>query len=376
MLRGFRKNLDIIIIIIVVAFVFTIFYGTFYRRSQGPVQSAEAAATVNNTVISFYDLENQFRNFISQFDNQYLNQLDENSINYLKRMTLESMINNELLYQEAKSRKVKVANDEVNAKLNAIKANFPSDTEFQNYLRYQGFNINDLRESIKRDLMVTNLIDSINEGIVIPPEDIQKYYEENQKMFSTPNQYHLLQMTFVSQEAADKILKKVNLGEDFSTLAKSNSLDSYAQKGGDAGWISEDALPNEVKDILIPLKDRPGVVTPVIKVDNNYQVYKLVETKPAEEKTLDESKEQIRTILENEQKKVKLEHLIAEIREKSKIVISDSLVATGIVESSPSPTVSPATEPSTSPATSLETETTPATNDISDGQPTTTSPNQ
>ena len=211
-----------------VAFVFTIFYGTFSRRSQNPSQSAAAAATVNNTVITIYDLENQFRNFISQFDNKYLNELDEQGINYLKRLTLESMINNELLHQEAKSRKIKVNNNDINTRLNEIKANFPSDREFQNYLQYNGIRINDMRESIKRDLMITHLTNSLYESIVIPPEDINNYYEENKSLFSTPTQYHLNQMTFPSQEEAEKVYKRVSLGEDFSNLAKLNSIDTYA----------------------------------------------------------------------------------------------------------------------------------------------------
>jgi len=330
MLRGFRKNLNVIIIIVVVAFVFTIFYGTFTRRSQNSSQNVAAAATVNNTVITIYDLENQFRNFISQFDNKYLNELDEKGVNYLKRLTLESMINNELLYQEAKSRKIKVSNDEINARLNEIKANFPSDREFQNYLQYQGIRINDLRESLKRDLMITHLTDSLYESIIIPPEDIKNYYEKNKSLFSTPAQYHLYQMTFTSQEEAEKVYKRVNLGEDFSSLAKTYSTDSYASQGGDAGWISENALPNEVKDILIEMKENLGSVTPIVKIGDNYQFFKLIETKPAEEKTLEESQEEIKVILENEQKKVKLEHLIAEIREKANIVYSESILASSL----------------------------------------------
>lgn len=357
MLRGLRKNLDVIIIIIVVAFVFTIFYGTFTRRSQSPSQGAASAATVNNTVITIYDLENQFRNFISQFDNRYLNELDEQGINYLKRLTLESMINNELLYQEAKSRKIKVNNNDINTRLNEIKANFPSEKEFQNYLQYNGIRINDMRESIKRDLMITNLTNSLYESIVIPPEDINNYYEENKSLFSIPAQYHLYQMTFTSQEEAEKIYKRVNLGEDFSNLAKSSSTDTYASQGGDAGWISENALPNEAINVIKELKEKLGSVTPIVKVGNNYQFFKLIEYKPAEEKTFEESQEEIKVILENEQKKVKLEHLIAEIRDKSNIVYSESILASGLVsETSPTEPVESENSAAPSPESSEPTE--------------------
>ena len=218
-------------------------------------------------------------------------------------------------------------NNDINTRLNEIKANFPSDREFQNYLQYNGIRINDMRESIKRDLMITHLTNSLYESIVIPPEDINNYYEENKSLFSTPTQYHLNQMTFPSQEEAEKVYKRISLGEDFSNLAKLNSIDTYASQGGDAGWISENALPNEAKDSIIELKDKLGV-TPIEKSEttiNSLNLLKPNQLRIKHWKSLRRNK-----VFSKTSKRVKLEHLVAEIRNKSKIEYSESILASGI----------------------------------------------
>ncbi|MEI6157569.1 MAG: SurA N-terminal domain-containing protein, partial [Atribacterota bacterium] len=348
------------IIILVVTFVGTLFYGTYYRRSRGPVQPEAVAATVNDTPITYFELENQFRNFISQFDNKYLSQLDEKGIDYLRRMTLENMIDNQLLYQEAQSRNLKVSDQDVNMKLKEFEANFPSPEEFKKYLEYQypQASMDDFKESLRRDLQTNVLVNSLNEGIQIPDADIQKYYNDNKQLLSIPNQYHLAQVTQITAEEADKIIKKLNLGEDFAATAKANSLDSTAKNGGDAGWIPENRLPQEAKDAIIALKDKPGAITSVIKTGSSFQIFKVMEFKPGQEKNLEESREQIKTILENEQKRVKLDHLVAELRQKSTITLAEAFNTT------PSPSGSASLATSPSPASTVTGNSTPQASEI------------
>ncbi|BER91868.1 MAG: hypothetical protein PWP42_118 [Candidatus Atribacteria bacterium] len=324
MMRSLRKNLDVILIIVVVAFAVTIYYGYgAYRRSGRTTQAA--AATVNNTVITFSELDTAFRNLLSRYDSKTLNQMDEKAFEFLRMMTLENLINNELLYQEARSRKIKVSAQEIEEQLNAIKANFPSEKEFNDFLSYQRLSLPVLRESIKRELMIQKLIDSLAQDIEIPEEEIQKYYDEHISLFTTPAQYHLRQITVPSQEEADKALKRIYLGEDFSKVAQEISQDQYASNGGDLGWVSEALIPEEARGAIKELADQPNAVTGVIKIGDLYRIYQVLEFKPEQVTPFEEAKEDIRKILENEQKNVRLEHLISELREKSTITISEAL---------------------------------------------------
>ncbi|MEN3184400.1 MAG: SurA N-terminal domain-containing protein [Atribacterota bacterium] len=324
MMRTLRKNLDIILIIVVVAFAVTIYYGYgSYRRSGRTGQAI--AATVNNTAISFYALDQAFRNFLSQYDSKTLSSWDEKTFDLVRRLVLENLINNELLYQEARARRVHVSTRDVETELGKIRAQFPSEGEFRRYLEYQGLTLSALRESIRRELMIQKLTESLVADLPIPDEEVTKYYEEHRDLFTTPAQYHLLRMTFLTKEDAEKALRRLYLGEDFAKVAQEVSLDEVAQKGGDLGWVSETTLPQEVREALEKVKEDPRNVTPPIQVGNTYAVYRVLEWKPRETKPLEEVKDTIRQYLLAEQKRVRTEHLLAELRKKSTITISESL---------------------------------------------------
>lgn len=332
MMRALRKNLDIILIIVVVSFAVTIYYGYgSYRRSGRTGQAI--AATVNHTAISFYTLDQAFRNFLSQYDSKTLSSWDEKTFELLRRLILENLINNELLYQEAQARKIRISSEDVETAIEKIRAQFPSENEFRRYLEYQGLTLSVLRESVRRELMIRELTESLVADLPIPDEEIQKYYEEHQDLFTTPAQYHLLKMTFPTKESAEKALRRLYLGEDFAKVAQEASLDEVAKKGGDLGWISETQLPQEVREALERVKDDPRNVTPPIQLENTYLLYRVLEWKPREVKPLEDVKENIRQYLLEEQKRVKTEHLLAELRKKSTITISEAFT----IETSPEP---------------------------------------
>lgn len=324
MMRTLRKNLDIILIIVVVAFAVTIYYGYgSYRRSGRTGQAI--AATVNNTAISFYALDQAFRNFLSQYDSKTLSSWDEKTFDLVRRLVLENLINNELLYQEARARGIRVSTRDIETEVGKIRAQFPSESEFRRYLEYQGLTLSALRESIRRELMIQKLTESLIADLPIPDEEVTKYYEEHQDLFTTPAQYRLLRMTFLTKEDAEKALRRLYLGEDFAKVAREVSLDEVAQKGGDLGWVSETILPQEAREVLEKIKEDPRNVTPPIQVGNTYVVYRVLEWKPRETKPLEEVKDAIRQYLLAEQKRVRTEHLLAELRKKSTITISEAL---------------------------------------------------
>lgn len=327
MMRALRKNLDIILIIVVVAFAVTIYYGYgSYRRTSRSSQAV--AATVNDATITFYELDQAFRNILSRYDSKTLSQFDEKTFDFLRHLTLENLINNELLYQEAKSRRIKVSNQEIKSELDRLKSTFASEKEFRNFLEYERITLRDLQASLQRELMIQKLTDSLTEGIEVPEEEVKKYYKEHRSLFTTPAQYHLARMTFATQEAAEKALKRLYLGENFATVAKETSIDASAKQGGDMGWVSETQIPKEVEEAIQEIQDNPKAVTPIISQNNLFSIYQVLEWKPQEEKTYEEVKEEIRKILLNEQKSVKTDHLLAELRKKSTIKVSEFLEPT------------------------------------------------
>ena len=90
-----------------------------------------------------------------------------------------------------------------------------------------------------------------------------------------------LQIIVVETSAqADRVLERLNKGEDFATVAKEVSVDPTAADGGNMGRIDPAALRSEFRDALRGVT--AGKVTGIIRTPSGYAILKVV---PAAEST-------------------------------------------------------------------------------------------
>ncbi|WP_404980069.1 MULTISPECIES: peptidylprolyl isomerase [unclassified Caballeronia] len=83
------------------------------------------------------------------------------------------------------------------------------------------------------------------------------------------------------QAKADAVLKQAQAGEDFSKLAKQNSQDTDASKGGDLGFRTQGTLPAGIVSAVSGL--RPGQVVPtLLRTDGGFEIVKLVDRRASE----------------------------------------------------------------------------------------------
>jgi parvulin-like peptidyl-prolyl isomerase len=130
--------------------------------------------------------------------------------------------------------------------------------------------------------------------------DIEKAYEASKSAFLVPRQFQLAQI-FVTlakdadkntEDAAKKKLADVQAklkqpGFDFSAIATASSDDKEsAPRGGEIGWISEPQLRPELKPQVMGLAKNS--VTEAIKLDDGWHVLKLIDTKAAYTRPLNE----------------------------------------------------------------------------------------
>lgn len=90
------------------------------------------------------------------------------------------------------------------------------------------------------------------------------YTEENQKVYKTVRAKHILVKT---EEEAEEIMKKLENGEDFDTLARQYSFCPSKEKGGDLGFFNRGQMVPEFENaafstpiggIVGPVKTRFG----------------------------------------------------------------------------------------------------------------------
>lgn len=153
-------------------------------------------------------------------------------------------------------------------------------------------------------------LDTLKKGISVSEEDLRKYYTENEKRYTTPEERrasHILIKAEKSAPQADRAKAKAKaealLAElkknpaAFADLARKNSEDpGSAEKGGDLDFFGRGAMVKPFEDAAFGLK--PEELSAVVESDFGYHIIKLAAVKGGEKRSF----ESLRAELEGEVK--------------------------------------------------------------------------
>ena len=141
------------------------------------------------------------------------------------------------------------------------------------------------KKQVKVDYISLNVADIAKE-IKVTDEELKQYYQDNLSSFTQNEQRrisHIL-IEFSDDEntakiEAEAILARLEQGEDFATLAKELSNDTFSgENGGDLEWL-EPGVMEESFDVAALSLVKVGDITPLVKTSFGYHVIKLTEYK-------------------------------------------------------------------------------------------------
>jgi len=172
--------------------------------------------------------------------------------------------------------------------------------------------LNDLRQRL--------VIDALYKRITakeLTDEKVEQYYKENKAKYTKESvrASHILVKT---EADAKNILKELNEGSGFETLAQKYSLDPSREKGGDLGFISRGQMAPEFDRALFELK-KVGYISPIVKTRFGYHIIKL--TSEAQKKT--ESFSQVKNMIRRDLERELIKNYINRVKKEAKISISE-----------------------------------------------------
>jgi peptidyl-prolyl cis-trans isomerase D len=118
-----------------------------------------------------------------------------------------------------------------------------------------------------------------------------------------------------ARERADRVVKEARGGKDFAELAKRESDDPSAPKGGDAGWIVQGQTAPDVEKVIFSLAK--GAVSDVVETPVGFQIFKVEDIKAERTPSLKEAAAEITRILKNEKAKREAARIADRDREKA-----------------------------------------------------------
>ncbi|MFO7691571.1 MAG: peptidyl-prolyl cis-trans isomerase [Vicinamibacterales bacterium] len=150
-------------------------------------------------------------------------------------------------------------------------------------------------------------VEALRQGIVVPSREVERYYNDNIELFSTPEQVrasHILLKTEGKDEAAvraaaEKVLQEVKGGADFAALAKKYSEDeSNASLGGDLDYFARGRMVPEFDEAVFGAQ--PGLLPNLVKTGYGFHIINIVDVKAGTTRTFEEVQAQIREQLVGE----------------------------------------------------------------------------
>ena len=212
---------------------------------------------------------------------------------------LSGMIKEELFLQEAKSRRIDVKPEELEARVGDLiaedAASVGGEDKLKEIYRAQGMTLEDLRREVaadvQRQLLIQKVIQSLRR---VDGDALRAYYQRTyaksrhrirQIAYAYPPsglpEVELARRKIEAREKAERSAKRIREGADFATIARQEGEDATAPAGGDLGLISPDDIPDPVMKAAV-LNLKPMEVSD--PVDNSlmgaYHVIQVTEITP------------------------------------------------------------------------------------------------
>jgi peptidyl-prolyl cis-trans isomerase C len=134
---------------------------------------------------------------------------------------------------------------------------------------------------IEKELMINKLLErTYKEKIRFSEEEIRSYYDQNVTDFRvSKDEVRIQHILLKTRSDANLALQEITAGNAFESVAKSRSIDEFAEQGGEMGYVCrEDVIP-EIQRQAFRLSDNQ--VSPIIQTEFGFHIIKVLDHRSA-----------------------------------------------------------------------------------------------
>lgn len=142
------------------------------------LSSREVVASVNGENITKEMLEKRINQSRALYESQGADLDDAETYGMVEEQVLQSMVQEELILQDAKDQNVTATQEEIDAEMQQVRAQFGDDAEFEETLATYNMSEADLLENIEVQVIIQNYLDGVvDEGsLSVTDEEVNEFY--------------------------------------------------------------------------------------------------------------------------------------------------------------------------------------------------------
>lgn len=231
--------------------------------------------------------------------------ISDEKLKSIQKKAFEKILHSELMYKYAKdNKKADVDPKEIDKKIEEIKKRVPKETTLADILKRSNLTMEGLREDLRQEIVVAATKKDMTMELSKKAEEtvtedfMLKYYNNNLDKFKEPEQVQVRTILIKadpsggvkvwndSHKRIEDILNTVNQGMDFAEAAREYSEDTYAENGGDMGWLHRGSLMEEFDRATENLK--VGEIAGPFTSLYGYHLAKIEGVKPSVQRKFEE----------------------------------------------------------------------------------------
>jgi hypothetical protein len=253
----------------------------------------------------------------------------------IRQKAMRDLVLHELVYQEARRRRLQVPPLTWQKRLNKIQKGYPSRQAYEAAATQQYGSVAAYERSLRRAMLVEQLwAAEVTQKSAVTEQAVRAYYQSHKAQYVRPEAVRLQTITISvpntataeqKQEArkiAEQALVKAQAAknyEEFGTLAEQLSQDDWRVMMGDHGWVHRGTVTPDIEPALFSLK--PGETSGVVEFAGGFIILRANGYQPKRQMRFSEMAASIRKRLETEQRQKRGKEFEELLRSKAQVQI-------------------------------------------------------
>lgn len=295
-----------IFFLLVLFMVSSVSYGAMSDISEERVNSIKAI--VGDEIITQGDVIKRAAVALKEAQARYQEKEFFEKMDEILKDTLDELINRKVLIKEAQKlfgtdeMQMKEVEKDLDSFMKGAVKNVGSLSKYYEIAEAQGINPLEKKNELKEDIMIDRIMkENVYNKVKVQPKLLRRYYTENIDEFRQKKEVSMRQIMIKfsahdhdkekTLSLAQQIMKRLDKGEDFSTLAKQYSDGPKAEEGGLLSFEEVNEMRKDLRDAVYQLKDneRSGILASPV----GYHIFKMELIKPEKVQEFEEVQEDI-----------------------------------------------------------------------------------
>jgi parvulin-like peptidyl-prolyl isomerase len=290
----------------------------------------KAVARINDVVLTNADLEEVLGRLVPA--TAYHRTMTPEKRESFRPRAMEQLIEEELLFQGARKKGLKVEKGKVKEAREATIKRLGGGKQFKAALEAAGLTEKQYEGRLERKFLIEDILRvEVEDKAEVSDAEVGEFYERNKQTFLRPEsrrvRHILIKVDPTAtdeerqrlRERAEEVLEKAQKGEDFAQLAWDYSDDQYRVKGGDYGIVHRGRFEKSVEDVIFG--SEAGALSGVIESIFGYHIVRVEEVLEAEQMKLEDVAQKIKKDLTKKRREALKAALLDGLRAGAKIEV-------------------------------------------------------